>query len=66
MSNRKIKQNGVKMTFFVAKFDIIYVFWHEESEFEVYFETGSESEVEIMVFLRMRSNKIKKNCGKCH
>ena len=29
------------MTFFEAKFDVIYVFWYEESEFEVHFETGS-------------------------
>ncbi len=29
------------MTFFAAKFDTIYVFRHEKSEFEVHFETGS-------------------------
>ncbi len=41
MSNRKIEQKWVKMTFFVAKFDTIYVVRHEESEFEVHFETES-------------------------
>jgi hypothetical protein len=41
LSNRKIEQKMVKMTFLGAKFDTIYVFWHEESEFEVHFKTGS-------------------------
>ncbi len=41
LSNRKIEQKGVKMTIFAAKFDTIYVFRREKSEFEVLFETGS-------------------------
>ena len=43
LSNRKIVQKWVKMAFFVANFYIGYVFRHEESEFEVYFEIGSRS-----------------------
>ena len=48
------------MTFYRAKFDSIYVFRYEESEFEVLFETGSKING-VSQFLRMRSTKITKN-----
>ncbi len=50
----------VKMTSFGIILHDMYVFRHEESEFEVHFET----KIELMVFLRMRSNKITKNAEK--
>ncbi len=60
MSNHKIEQKRVKMTFF----GII-------SHAYMFFGTGNPNlrtilkpEVELMVFLRMRSNKITKNGGK--
>jgi len=42
-------------------FPCMHAFRHEESDFE----STLKPEVEFMVFLRMRSNKITKNGGKC-
>jgi len=64
MRSNKITKNGenaIKMQFQSQISASIYVFWYEESEFEVYFETGSR----INGVLRMRSGKITKNGEKC-
>ncbi len=50
------------MTSFGIISHVIYVFRHEEAEFEVVFKP----EVELLVFLRMRSKKITKNVEKRH
>ncbi len=39
--NHEKRQNDTKMRFEGINFPRVYVFRHEESEFEVHFETGS-------------------------
>ncbi len=57
----KSNKKGSKWRLFGIISHDIYVFRHGESEFEVILKP----EVELMVFLRRRSNKNMKNAGKC-
>ncbi len=62
-SNKNVKnaEKRPQNTVLRPNFPRLYVFRHVESEFQVHFET----EVELIVFLRMRSHKITKNAVKC-
>ncbi len=56
-SNKNMKNAGKchKNTGLRPNFSRVYVLRYEESQFEVHFE-NFETEVELTVFLRMRSN----------